>query len=498
MSLRLNIFQKGLLLVSVPLLFEIMFVAYLSNLLQQAEQQIEKEQHAKEVILHIDNIRTTWMQAGFAATAYAYVHNPMLWLRYENLLQAVDDEIYISKKLCRADAEQMIGLNEIEACSVDSRAILEHAQTTKDPLKALFPLQKMADSSHPMVRIATAADRIVRQEKKIADKSPALRAEKKNEIRIALWGAIGFNIVLTILSTAFLARNITGRLRFVMDNTHRMVKRGTLNPEVGGSDEIAELDRAIHQTSAELIELETFKRELTAMVTHELRTPLTSIQGILTLLRVGALGQLPDLAQAKVEVAEANSRRLIRLITELLDIEKMEAGKLELDPKPTELKQILTQSVEAVRDFATQYAVTIEVHDSNCMVTADAERVIQVVINLLSNAVKYSPRDSVVHVNVEPAGEAVEVRIVDKGRGIPPEFRDRIFDKFQQVDAKDARDKKGTGLGLAICKAIVEQHGGTIGVESELGHGSTFWFRLNLCAIPVVETVVGEGLAPSR
>jgi len=283
-----------------------------------------------------------------------------------------------------------------------------------------------------------------------------------------------------------------------MDNTHRMVKRGTLNPEVGGSDEIAELDRAIHQTSAELIELETFKRELTAMVTHELRTPLTSIQGILTLLRVGALGQLPDLAQAKVEVAEANSRRLIRLITELLDIEKMEAGKLELDPKPTELKQILTQSVEAVRDFATQYAVTIEVHDSNCMVTADAERVIQVVINLLSNAVKYSPRDSVVHVNVEPAGEAVEVRIVDKGRGIPPEFRDRIFDKFQQVDAKDARDKKGTGLGLAICKAIVEQHGGTIGVESELGHGSTFWFRLNLCAIPVVETVVGEGLAPSR
>lgn len=490
MSLRLNIFQKGLLLVSVPLLFEIMFVGYLSNLLQQAEQQIATEQHAKEVILHIDTIRTNLMQAAFAATAYSFIHEPIMWLRYQKLLQGVDDEMYISKKLCRDNPQQMKALAEMEGCNVEARALLEQIQGKKDPFKTLLPMQKFADSSHPMVRIANAADFIVKREKKIADTSPALRAEKRNEISVALWGAIGFNIILTILSTAYLARNITGRLRFVMDNTRRMAKRDMLNPAVGGSDEIAELDRAIHKTSGELIELETFKRELTAVVTHELRTPLTSIQGILTLLRVGALGQLPEPAQAKVEVAENNSRRLIKLINELLDIEKMEAGKFEFDPRPTELHKVLIQSVEAIREFASQYAVTIEVQNCNCIVMADAERVVQIVINLLSNAVKYSPRDSVVYVNVQTFGDTVEVQIVDQGRGIPPEFCQRIFDKFQQVDAKDPRDKKGTGLGLAICRAIVEKHGGSIGVKSELGKGSTFWFRLNLCAAVVVESTV--------
>jgi signal transduction histidine kinase len=177
-------------------------------------------------------------------------------------------------------------------------------------------------------------------------------------------------------------------------------------------------------------------------------------------------------------MAEANSQRLIRLINDLLDIEKMEAGKLELAPQATPVQPIIDQSIAAVNDFAAQNHVTIETASTDAWVNADSDRVVQVLINFLSNAVKYSDKDSTVTIACLATDGAVEIRVIDRGRGIPPEFTEKIFDKFQQVDAKDKREKKGTGLGLAICKAIVEQHGGTIGVESAVGEGSTFWFTL--------------------
>jgi PAS domain S-box-containing protein len=225
-------------------------------------------------------------------------------------------------------------------------------------------------------------------------------------------------------------------------------------------------------------EIERMKKDFVSTVSHELRTPLTSIRGSLGLLLAGVLGELSPEAKHMVGVAERNSVRLITLINDILDFEKFENGKVELEIRATPLFRILERSVETIGAFAMQEGVELELHCSNATVLADEARLIQVMVNLLSNAVKYSHRGGVVSVHAEAHGSAVEVRVVDRGTGISESAQARLFERFHQIDSSDARRRAGTGLGLAICKAIVEQHGGTIGVRSREGEGSTFWFRV--------------------
>ncbi len=226
-------------------------------------------------------------------------------------------------------------------------------------------------------------------------------------------------------------------------------------------------------------EVERMKKEFVSTVSHELRTPLTSIRGSLTLLAVGAMGQLPDQVKKVVSIAERNTIRLIGLINDILDIEKLEAGKLDMVFENTPLTNILERSEQAVSAFASNNGVTLDMQPTNFVVHADGDRLVQVIVNLVSNAVKFSPKGAAVTVVCrEEEGGMVEVQVIDRGRGIPESFKNRLFQRFQQVEASDAKKKGGTGLGLAICKGIVEQHGGSIGVESEEGRGSTFWFRV--------------------
>jgi PAS domain S-box-containing protein len=224
--------------------------------------------------------------------------------------------------------------------------------------------------------------------------------------------------------------------------------------------------------------LERLKKEFVATVSHELRTPLTSIRGSLSLLAGGALGELPDEARDVLAIAERNTVRLITLINDILDLERLEAGRMEMTIAPVPLAGIVGRSVEAVEGMAAASGVTLEVGETEVEVLGDADRLVQVLVNLLSNAVKFSPKDGRIVISARLDGRLAEVRVQDQGRGIPASHRDAIFQRFQQVEASDSRQKGGTGLGLAICRAIVEQHGGTIGVDSEMGKGSAFWFRV--------------------
>ena len=226
-------------------------------------------------------------------------------------------------------------------------------------------------------------------------------------------------------------------------------------------------------------EVERMKKEFVSTVSHELRTPLTSIRGSLTLLAVGAMGALPEQVKKVVSIAERNTIRLIGLINDILDIEKLEAGKLDMVFENSPLTNILERSEQAVSAFAANNGVTLDIQPTGLMVHADGDRLVQVIVNLVSNAVKFSPKGAAVTVaSEEIPGGMIEIRVIDRGRGIPESFKNRLFQRFQQVEASDAKKKGGTGLGLAICKGIVEQHGGSIGVESEEGRGSMFWFRV--------------------
>ncbi len=230
--------------------------------------------------------------------------------------------------------------------------------------------------------------------------------------------------------------------------------------------------------------LEAVKDEFISTVSHELRTPLTSIRGALGLVVGGALGDLPPKFASMLEIAANNADRLVRLINDILDVEKMESGA-ELRRERVNLVDLCQTAIDENAGFARGYGVRFELHadDPNVNVFADRDRMRQVADNLLSNAAKYSPNGASVNVRVLLDGPNARVEVSDTGNGIPPEFESRIFQRFAQADSSDTRRRGGTGLGLAIAKQIVDDHGGQIGFDSTPGVGSTFFFILP-CADP--------------
>jgi PAS domain S-box-containing protein len=235
-------------------------------------------------------------------------------------------------------------------------------------------------------------------------------------------------------------------------------------------------------------EVQRLKDQFIGMVSHELRTPLTSIRGSLGLLASGKLGAMQPKAQHMLDIAVNNTDRLVRLINDILDVERMESGKVSMEKRPCATEQLLRQAAENVGGLGDKSGVRITLMDSyNGTVAADPDRIVQTLTNLLGNAIKFSPRDTTVRLGCDLDGSSVRFWVRDEGRGIPKDKLDSIFDRFQQVDSSDARDKGGTGLGLAICRLIVHQHGGQIWVESEVDKGSTFYFTLPLASSPDIE-----------
>lgn len=226
--------------------------------------------------------------------------------------------------------------------------------------------------------------------------------------------------------------------------------------------------------------VERMKSEFVSTVSHELRTPLTSIRGSLGLIVGGAMGEMPAQAKSLAEIAYSNAERLVRLINDILDIEKIESGKVTFNPALQPLRALLEQAISVNQGYAQQHQVSLELtrQDMDVTVNVDADRFMQVMSNLLSNAIKYSPRGGVVSVRVTAQLGRVLIQVVDQGTGIPAEFKGRIFTKFSQADSSDTRAKGGTGLGLSIAKALVERMGGTIDYESVSGQGTTFYFDL--------------------
>lgn len=228
--------------------------------------------------------------------------------------------------------------------------------------------------------------------------------------------------------------------------------------------------------------VEKMKSDFISTVSHELRTPITSIRGSLGLIATSRIGELPEPVRQLVQVAHRNSERLVRIINDILDIEKMESGKMAFELRTLDLGALVAQAVEANAGIAADHGVTfvVEPPPEALRVKVDPDRMMQVMGNLLSNAAKFGGAGSSVRIRVEARDAAARIEVADRGCGIPASFQSRIFQKFAQADASDQRSKGGTGLGLSICRTIVERHGGQIGFTSEEGKGATFYVDLPL------------------
>ncbi|HEY9773231.1 MAG TPA: HAMP domain-containing sensor histidine kinase [Planktothrix sp.] len=496
MSLNLSIKKTGLLLVAVPFVCELAFVVVLAYLHWQAESEVQREIRSKTIIEHSDVLMVNVLNAAQASSTYALnIHDPDKLAAAQQQFEAANgrsrEEFDYLQSAVRDKPDEAAMLSEMREVYTRYQTLAQELvefvrhKDEYPPLVFQVKIFRGVRTLNDMIKqISGKMNDLISEEKEIEIHSPQARAIDETALMSALCAGLAMTFALAVVLANFFGKNIGDRLNVIDQNTFQLAKGLPLKPRLEGKDEIAHVDSVFHDMAAKLKEADRLKQEFVGIISHELRTPLTSIQALLTLLEAGVLGELPDKSKSRIRGAEADVERLIKLINELLDIEKMESGRLDMTFAETKINDILARSTNSVRMMAEKRKVAVVApEDITATIVADGDRLVQVLVNLLSNAVKFSPEGGKITVSCAPIKEKeVEFRVQDQGRGIPPEFIDSVFDRYKQVEINDSRQKGGTGLGLAICKAIIEQHGGRIGVTSKEGEGSTFWFRVPLIA----------------
>jgi two-component system sensor histidine kinase GlrK len=402
---------------------------------------------------------------------------------YENFLRSKGDfERYLNEALLLADdprvtaalrqAEELNrvygALVEREARSPEAGVVRKRRAREKERLvdrlvEELARLRTMSQKS--ILTNATELDDTGRRARTVAAVITA----------VALLSGIALSIAVTRSITVPLAR---------MRKKTAEIAEGVFEPdlEIGAPPEMRALAAAFNSMCSRLREVDRLKADFYSLMSHELRTPLTSIREGTNLFLEGAGGDVTERQRELLVIISEESSRLIDLVGSLLELSKLEAGGLALNPAPAHLPRLVTRVVREVTPLATAKEIRIDWREECGMplLSVDSERILQVLRNLIGNALKFTPPGGTVRIAAESAGGAARLSVTDTGPGIPENELGVIFDKFRQATATHPPRFPGTGLGLAIVRHIVEAHGGTIWVESETGRGSTFTFVLPL------------------
>ena len=479
----LKIAHRGIILVIVPLVVELLFIGVLAKLLMETRSQIWEERRARNVVTSLSILSRQMQTAARTLALYTDTRDERLLQQYEDVRRLVPPEFAELRVLLKDQPADLTELATLEGSVTKAIDILEKCKGSfgkKDEEKTYDRIVFYPQLYRQGLVAERQFDKLLKRYriKEMADRD----ANDSASNSIALWLTFGvlLNMVIALYLSVSFNRSITGRLNVLIDNTIRLAANKPLNNRVEGRDEIAELDSVFHRMADALAEANRVKQEFVAMISHDLRSPLTAVQCTLELISDGAYGELKEIGFKRVKTAERETDRLIALINNLLDIEKLEANQMSLDLAPIELAQLVETATESVRPLCEAKDVTIKTDLQQVKVLADDSRLMQVLVNLLSNAIKFSNKDSSVDVSIKLLPSAAEVSIKDYGRGIPVSLKESIFDRWKQTSKEDGKAGKGSGLGLAISKSIVEAHGGTIGFHSVEGEGTTFWLRIPL------------------
>ena len=290
-------------------------------------------------------------------------------------------------------------------------------------------------------------------------------------------GESNYQQMLPYIETVLGGKAVTFESQPVTENGNSYWMNATYIPDFSSNGEV----KGFFSMTEDITErkaVEQMKSEFISIASHEMRTPLTAIHGVIKLLSAGRLGELSESGAKMAEMALRNGDRLVRLVNDILDLERMESGRDEINRQKCDSGELIRQTIDSLSSMAEAQGIRLATVSQSIELLADRDRIIQTLSNLLSNGIKFSPANSTIWISCQLEQQNVLFAVKDSGRGIPTDQLETIFERFKQVDASDSRQKGGTGLGLAICRHIVEQHQGKIWAESVDGQGSTFFFTL--------------------
>ncbi len=480
MKLKLSLAQKALLLVAIPLGAELIFIAVLGFLLGQAEVEVRKATRGENIAKTGNLVTKLAYDACTNLVAYNLSKSKVFEHSYNRAIDKIPKEMQHLRDLVADDADQSQAMLKIQAAGQKALALFNEAKKRADTEGSVASLIVDKDERD---RIETSVndlassmeDLLANEEKKMPVRDPAMEQTLTKAVQIALLIGIGMNIAIAIVLTIVFNRSTTKRLASLVENTVRLSDGRELLPKVGGADEIAHLDESFRDMAEARQNADRVKREFLEMVSHDIRTPLTSVTTTLQLMERGVN---PDRLTKDLSIARRSITQVVSLLNELLDLHRIDAGKLELDLVEADILELLSEAIDVVRPQAESRGIEIVEANESATVKCDVDRLRQVFVNILSNAIKYSPDKGRVEISVAKEQEKTKVTISDEGPGVEAELQAKIFERFRQTSTADDKEKGGKGLGLAICKGLVEAHGGTIGILSEIGKGSKFWIIL--------------------
>jgi signal transduction histidine kinase len=491
--MHLKIRHKGIILVAVPLVFELAIVGALTYSLHRADQAIGLVRHSERILTELSTFDNAFEKLFSSGAMYMLTRSEKQYNTFGELRRQEQEALAKLRELIGNDERQQENLKNLESAMKEVNDRIDQAVETVHSESGFRGLMEMAGvgSRRRDLRFtqdffsATAAIAAVEHER---SQHYSVREGKARQlVYTSLVVAVVGNIVVCIALAIFFSRDVTFRLSTIMDNTFRLRARRSLQPLLSGDDEIAYLDKAFHEMSAEIEatedkrrQLDALKREFANMVNHDMRSPLQALRGFLENAADGVYGKMSAEGQSLSESLIGSLGLLLKLVNSLLEVDQLEDAGVKLDLQPHSVRQIIEHVTAPLQLLAQTKQVVLNVSGGpdDLQVIADDDRVVQVLQNLVSNAIAYSPSSGSVELTYQQIAGFVEFRIRDNGPGIAEADQEQIFERFKRGESAAATKVQGYGLGLAICKTIVDRHHGIIGVESQPGKGSTFWFKI--------------------
>ncbi len=383
------------------------------------------------------------------------------------------------QKLCAKDP---VEAEAVERLNLSAMRYLEQQDKAfnmgpQERMSAFFAVPGMAQAEQYMLVSPNGAPRtILDQEQKVQTVEPRLRQQSIMRLQILIFFGLAVHISITLFLANFFAKYISQRLENVLKNTLKLGARLPLDPPLRGTDEIADLDHALHKSASEILDFEKFKEQLVGMVSHELRTPLTSVQGTLTLLEAGALGEFPAKSLLEIEKAQASVKHLIALINNLLLLERIEAGSQVMKNEDLNIGEMIENSLEKLDKIAESKNVEIQCSVEELETSGDFEKLLQALFILVETSLRRAPPDSIFIITAQFEGTTIEIKLIDEGPALSTPRAANYFDRNRESDTSDEEDK-GRILFLALSNAIIGAHSGSVAVTTE-GPQTIFTIRL--------------------